>query len=145
MYTNRPQHIQMTKVLNSGMSDHLPVCLVRKYQKHRSIQKCKKTIRYRRWKHFNDLEKAPWNVLDTYDDPDDAIDFFNRTFLYVAGHHAPLVIRRVKRQRQPPWMTPIIYRQILQRDRLLKQARELDTLKVWQQYKEQTLWESKEQ
>ena len=64
VYTNRPQHIEMTKVLNSGMSNHLPVCLVRKYQKHRSIQKCKKTIRYRRWKHFNaevfrnDLEKA---------------------------------------------------------------------------------------
>ena len=34
-------------------------------------------------------------------------------------------------------MTTIIYRQIVQRDRLLKQARELDTLKVWQQYKEQ--------
>ena len=27
VYTNRPQHIQMTEVFNGGMSHYLPVCL----------------------------------------------------------------------------------------------------------------------
>ena len=68
----------MTKVLNIGMSDHLPVGIVRKYRK-RSIQNIEKTIKYRKWKNFSeqafqdDLEKALWNVLDMHDDPDDAI------------------------------------------------------------------------
>ena len=57
----------MTKVVNIGMSDLLPGCIVRKYQK-RSIQNIEKTIKYRKWKNFSDrafqddLEKAPWIV-----------------------------------------------------------------------------------
>ena len=113
VYTDRPQHILMTKVLNIGMSDHLPVGIVTKYRK-RSIQNIEKTIKYRKWKNFSeqafqdDLEKAPWNVLDMHDDPDDAIQFFNRTFLDVADDRVPLLTKRVKRQRQPTWMTPVI-------------------------------------
>ena len=113
VYTDRPQHILMTKVLNIGMSDHLPVGIVTKYRK-RSIQNIEKTIKYRKWKNFSeqafqdDLEKAPWNVLDMHDDPDEAIQFFNRTFLDVADDRVPLLTKRVKRQRQPTWMTPVI-------------------------------------
>ena len=113
VYTDRPQHILMTKVLNIGMSDHLPVGIVTKYRK-RSIQNIEKTIKYRKWKNFSeqafqdDLEKAPWNVLDMRDDPDEAIQFFNRTFLDVADDRVPLLTKRVKRQRQPTWMTPVI-------------------------------------
>ena len=113
VYTDRPQHILMTKVLNIGMSDHLPVGIVTKYRK-RSIQNIEKTIKYRKWKNFSeqafqdDLEKAPWNVLDMHDDPDDAIQFFNRTFLDVADDRVPLLTKRVKRQGQPTWMTPVI-------------------------------------
>ena len=113
VYTDRPQHILMTKVLNIGMSDHLPVGIVTKYRK-RSIQNIEKTIKYRKWKNFSeqafqdDLEKAPWNVLDMHDDPDEAIQFFNRTFLDVADDRVPLLTKRVKRQRQPTWRTPVI-------------------------------------
>ena len=113
VYTDRPQHILMTKVLNIGMSDHLPVGIVTRYRK-RSIQNIEKTIKYRKWKNFSeqafqdDLEKAPWNVLDMHDDPDEAIQFFNRTFLDVADDRVPLLTKRVKRQRQPTWMTPVI-------------------------------------
>ena len=96
VYIDRPQHILMTKVLNIGMSDHLPVGIVTKYRK-RSIQNIEKTIKYRKWENFSeqafqdDLEKAPWNVLDMHDDPDDAIQFFNRTFLDVADDRVPLL------------------------------------------------------
>lgn len=113
VYTDRPQHILMTKVLNIGMSDHLPVGIVTKYRK-RSIQNIEKTMKYRKWKNFSeqafqdDLEKAPWNVLDMHDDPDEAIQFFNRTFLDVADDRVPLLTKRVKRQRQPTWRTPVI-------------------------------------
>ena len=132
----------MTKVLNIGMSDHLPVCIVRKYRK-RSIQNIEKTIKYRKWKNFSeqalqeDLEKAPWNVLDMYDDPNDAIQFCNRTFLDVADDHVPLLSKRVKRQREPAWMQPVILTNIVHRDRLLIKARELDTPELWKEYREQ--------
>ena len=36
------------------------------------------------------------NVLDMFEDPDDATDYFNKTFLSVADAHAPLVQKRVK-------------------------------------------------
>ena len=142
VYISRPQHFLMTKVLNIGVSDHLPVCIVRKYRK-RSIQNIEKTIKHRKWKIFSeqafqeDLEKAPGNVLDMYDDPNDAIQFFNRTFLDVADDHVPLLSKRVKRQRQPAWMTAVIVNNIVHRDRLLKKARELDTPEVWKEYREQ--------
>lgn len=34
-----------------------------------------------------------------YDEPDDAIQFLNCTFLDVADDHVPLLTKRVKRQR----------------------------------------------
>lgn len=75
---------------------------MRKYRK-RSIQNIEMTIKYHKWKNFSeeafqdDLEEAPWSVLD----------MFNRTFLYVADDHVPLLTKRVKRQGQSTWMTPV--------------------------------------
>ena len=115
---------------------------MRKYRK-RSIQNIEKTIKYRKWKNFSeqalqqDLEKAPWNVLDMYDDPNDAIQFCNRTFLDVADDHVPLLSKRVKRQREPAWMQPVILTNIVHRDRLLIKTRELDTPELWKEYREQ--------
>ena len=82
---------------------------------------------------MEDLEKAPCNVLEMYDDPNDAIQFFNRTFLDLADDHVPLLSKRVKRQRQPAWLTAVILNNIVHRDRLLKRARELDTPEVWKE------------
>ena len=122
------------------MSDHLPVCIVRKHRKTRTQPH---TISYRKWRNtdghafLDDLLNAPWTVLDMYEDPEDAVQYFNRTFVDVADAHVPLVKKKVKRQRQPIWMTPAIHGQLTKRDRLVKRARNVDTEESWAGYKEQ--------
>ena len=54
-------------------------------------------------------------------DQDDAIQFFNCTFLDVAVDHVPLLTKRAA------WMTPVIHDTSVYRDRLLNKARKLDT------------------
>ena len=72
VYTTHPQHVFKTKVYESGMSDHLPVCVVRKYQK-RQKQSQHHTITYRDCKNFDeqaflrDLNSAPWCTMEMFD------------------------------------------------------------------------------
>ena len=62
-----------------------------------------KYITFRSYRKFDedafrdDLEKATWNVLEMYHDPDDALDFFNDSFLSIADFHALLVMKLLKR------------------------------------------------
>ena len=49
------------------------------------------------------LENQPWGILDIYDDPNDAMDFFNEIFLSVLDKHAPLKTKHVKHSLQPNW------------------------------------------
>lgn len=54
-------------------------------------------------------------------DQDEAIQFFNWTFLDVAVDHVPLLTKR------EAWMTPVIHDIIVHRDSLLKKVPKLDT------------------
>lgn len=54
-------------------------------------------------------------------DQDDAIQFFNCTFLDSAVDHVPLLTKRAA------WVTPVIHDNIIHGDRLLKKAGKLDT------------------
>ena len=91
-----------TKVYESWMSDHLPMCVVWKYQK-RQKQSQHHTITYRDCKNFDeqaflrDLNTAPWSSMEMFDDPDDALDFFNKMFLDIVDAHVPLVQERVRK------------------------------------------------
>ncbi|EDO31438.1 predicted protein [Nematostella vectensis] len=95
VYTNQPQCITKTKVCNIGLSDHLPVCDVRRYKKKqdRAADKNHVYISYRDCKKLDeeaflkDLDEAPWSVLDTFDDLDDAVDYWNWTFLKAKQNH----------------------------------------------------------
>ena len=54
---------------------------------------------------LQDLECQPWVLLDIYDDPNVAMDFFNTFFENVLNRHAPKKTKRVKRDLQPNWFT----------------------------------------
>ena len=94
-----------------AISDHYPVCNTRKLSKSFNKGPVHKFITYRDTKWFNetnflyDLENQPWSVIDIFDDASDALDFFMGIFKSVLSNHAPKKQRRVKRQKQPNWVT----------------------------------------
>ena len=68
-------------------------------------------IKYRSYKNFNqaafleDLSFVPWNICESFDDPNDALSCWVKLFLEVVEKHAPLKQRRVKKSKQPEWLT----------------------------------------
>ena len=81
--SNRAQNIKDVYVPCYAISDHYPVCLTHKLSHCKDKELDHKTITYRAMKHFDedqfllDLECQPWFLLNSYDDPNDAMDFFN--------------------------------------------------------------------
>ena len=63
------------------------------------------------YKNFNeelfckDLAQIPWDIIDVFDDVDDALDAWYNLYLEVVDKHLPWREKRVKRQKQPDWMT----------------------------------------
>lgn len=116
---------------NIGLSDHLPVCIARLYGKQQhAYRSSHDVIKYRNFRNCNlndfleDLHQIPWSVLDTFDDPDDALEYFNKAFLMVVESHAPLIQKRVRQNKQPRWMNEDILNLIHERDdHLLKKGK----------------------
>ena len=92
-----------------AISDHYPVCITRKFSKSFNKGPVHKFITYSKW--FNetnflyDLENQPWSVIDIFDNASGALDFFTSIFNSILSNHAPKKQRRVKRQKQPNWVT----------------------------------------
>ena len=72
----------------------------------------------------------PWSVIEQFDDVDDAMDTWEKLFMEVVNTHAPLRERRVKRPRQPGWLTEEITEAMDKRDSL-KQSRDFPNYKLW--------------
>ncbi len=110
IYLTNPEHTRSTKVPHISLSDHCPVCYVRKHNAmfHTGTHI---NITYRLFKNFNeddfvnDLSIAPWNLCYIFDDPNDALDCWQYLFLEVIDKHAPLLERRVKHAKQPEWFS----------------------------------------
>eukprot|EP00795_Rhopilema_esculentum_P013172 gene13172-3970_t len=75
-------------------------------------------------KNFNeqkfreDLKEVAWHVLDTVDNPNDALSAWSSLFMNIVDCHAAMRSRRVRHPKQPDWMTPDIIQAINERDRL---------------------------
>ena len=88
-----------------------PIFLTRKLSQCKASEQGHKTITYSAMKMFDqgqflkDLECQPWVLLDIYDDPNDAMDFFNKLFENVLNRHAPKKTKRVKHVLLPNWFT----------------------------------------
>ena len=67
-------------------------------------------LSFKRCKHedlINDLLKAPWQVMDTFDSIDDKRSYWKSLFFSVLDKHDPVVSARKKKQMQA-WITPEI-------------------------------------
>ena len=106
-YSNRAENIIDVYVPCYAISDHYHVCLTRKLSHCKASEQGHKTITYRAMKHFDqdqfllDLECQPWFLLNMYDNPNDAMDFFNKHYEKVLNRHAPKKTKNVKHDLQP--------------------------------------------
>ena len=92
---------------NCGLSDHVPIFAVRKYNNERascSMQK-NQNIRYRDMKQFDEnrfkdaLSQAPWDTVFVFDEIDDMLDSWESLFNSVLDENCPWREKRVKRAR----------------------------------------------
>ena len=125
IYINNPDMTYSTTVIPIGLSDHYPVVVVRKHNGSFAKMDTHKTIKYRNFKQFDekqfleDLESAPWNILDITNDPNECLDLWEQMYLDIINKHAPLITKRVKMLQQPPWWNDDISSAIVDRDYLL--------------------------
>ena len=142
-YTTSGQH-RSTAALNNIVltathyttSGHYHVCFVRHLRANYDRKHGHTTIKYRSYKNFGeksflaDLAVVPWSVIEQFDDVDDALDTWEKLFMEGLNMHAPLPERRVKRPRQPGWLTEEITDVKDKRDSL-KQSRDFPNYKLW--------------
>ena len=106
----------MASVLKSGtlslsLSDHLPVFVSWKSRSIKSKVPGHKTITFRSTKNISidnflsDLDRVPWNTLEMFNDPNEALEQWYCLFNSVLDIHMPFKTRRVKIQHQPEWFS----------------------------------------
>ena len=82
IYSNHPQQILNISTLNCGLSDHVPIFAVRKYNKEHASSSMQKNqnIRYCDMKQFDEnrfkeaLSQAPWDTVFVFDDIEDMLN-----------------------------------------------------------------------
>ena len=104
-----------TETLIDHIYDHYPVCFVRQLNASDVRKHGHTTIKYRSYKHF-DIGSVPWSIIEMFDDVDDALHAWEMLFMDVVKVHVPLRERRVKRLRQPGWLTDDITAAMSTRD-----------------------------
>ena len=129
IYSNHPQRILHISTLNCGLSDHIPIFAVRKYNNERascSMQK-NQNIRYRDMKQFDEnrfkeaLSQAPWDTVFVFDEIDDMLDSWESLFNSVLDENCP-------------WMTSSVLKQLHLRDNCQKPARCFNNADDWSNY-----------
>ena len=125
-------HINVSDVNNviehcvpaSACSDHYPVCFTwsRKCAKIPTAEH--KVTTYRCFANFDennfirDLIASPLSMVYNLSDPNDAMEFWIKTFNSVYNKHAPFKTKRVKQKWKPKWLSAELQEAIHLRDLL---------------------------
>lgn len=108
VFVTHPERIIETLVPIDGLSDHYPICFVHKARVPKSPKSHNDTVKYQIFKNLDkdrsiyDLNNAPWSLLDIFENIDDKLDTWELT------QHTPIVEKRVKRKKLPPWVNGTI-------------------------------------
>ena len=135
IYVSHSSNIIHKSVPTFSVSDHYPVCVTRKISKLKS-DSSHTVISYRSTKHFHldtfmgDLFNAPWNDINKFTSPDDALALWNNIFNTILNKHMPIKQKRVKHQISPPWMNSTIRNAMAFRDKL-KKMKNFSLYKIW--------------
>ena len=105
-WTNRPEMYNDCGVL-PFLSDHSLLYVVRRGK--RSSKGCFKYVKARSYKTFDesaflaDLQKAPWEQVESYEDPNAAWETFLSLFDPICNRHAPFKNTKIPCN-PPPWL-----------------------------------------
>ena len=81
------------------------------------------------------LSYVPWDVCFVFDDIDDSLFAFESLLKDVLDEHIPVIVKRVKKQVQPPWMSNDIKESMKERDKHQKRARRWNLTEDWLCYR----------
>ena len=120
--TSDPRNVVESGVLQTGISDHYVVYVVRKY--FGSLKAQHKMITTRQMKNFDqelffkDLTSVDWQaIVSDSECLDDSVNLWSNTLSQIIEKHAPLREKRVS-ERFCPWITPELKKICRARDKL---------------------------
>ena len=99
-----------------------------------------KTIKCRNYKKYNmqemnnDIQNIDWGSFYEIKNVDVALNYFNKTLIYIFDKHAPSITKKV-RGKPCPWLTEDINQLMNGRDQLLRKARRTQNPNDWNMYK----------
>ena len=140
IWSSHPERLINVRVLSTGMSDHLPTIVTRKYKGVQQNKTEHTTITYRDIKNLNKeqfiaaLKEAPWDSTFIFDDADDVVDAWYDIFQGVVNRFLPLKHKRVKHKSQPKWFNNHIVNRFKERDKLLTKAKKSGSDNDWPNY-----------
>ena len=149
-YSNKPEKIADIFVPCYIISDHYPVCLTRKLSNKTESDNQHKTITFRNMRHFDslkfleDLNAQPWQLLNFFENPNDALDFFMQLFETLLDKYAPKITKRVKRTLQPNWFNTEISEASKMRD-YYHRILEMENYRIWRNKTKTLISNSKQQ
>ncbi len=79
---------------------------------------------------IKDLQELPWSVLDSYDDPDNALDMWTSMIESIVDEHLPWQEKRVKHLKESEWMNEVVIHAINTRDKFVK-SKDFDKYQTW--------------
>ena len=109
IYTSNPDYIVNHSVPCYAISDHYPVCAIRRSVRRKTKTSCK-IIYFRNRKNFNedlfiyDMLNAPWSNITSLHCADKALAYWSDIFKNIVDKHMPIVRKKVKRDSQPNWI-----------------------------------------
>ena len=149
IYTNSKQHIHEINIAKETLSDHYLVRFTRKTKNKQSFS-THTTISFRSFKHMNeeeflsDLSRLPLTAVQSFDNPDNALEYFTQLFTEVLNKHAPIKQKRVKHSHQPDWFTSEIANAIKCRNKF-KQDKNSQSFKHWRKKVKNLCYKNKQQ
>jgi len=146
IFPNQLKRIQSITCPVIGLSDHLPLFAVRKYNNAherciRNASKGSTNIRYRNMKRFDEeqfkltLEHTPWDTVFVFDEIDNMLESWENLFNNTVDQHCLWRNKRVALVNQTPWMSNAIIDQLRLRDTLLKRSKHSNNPDNWAEYK----------
>ena len=135
--TTNTNLIDSCSVLTSSISDHSLIEVVMKLRKPR-IKPTYITTRsyssYDKKSFLQDLEYAPWHMVNFFDNVDDQVGVFNSLFLEILNDHAP--VKKIKIKSRPnPFVTREIKQLMKTRDHWRKKAIRTNDKLCWNGYR----------
>ena len=155
IYVSNDLKVVNCTVVKSGLSDHyIPFAVLntKLTPPSDSMSGQHKLISYRNYKNFdnvklsNDLMVAKWHDvnLGICGDISIAISSFVSEFTSIVDKHIPLVQKRVKRIKQPGWITPELLKSFSLRDSA-KARHDYENYKYWRNHSTYLLRKSKQE